>query len=226
MVIPQRCNGALHSGNGGYCAGVFAGLLDGPAEVNLRRPIPLDTPLDVQRTAESVQVMAGETVVAEVVAGGELALDVPRVSPEEARQAAAGYRGTGLDEFAQCYVCGPEREDAFGVFPARVGAREVVASPWIPPAWTGDDDGRTRAEHVWAALDCPTYYASYLDGPQWSFLVRMQVRIDAPVAMGEEHVVVAWPLGVDGRKRHAAAAVLDRDGAVLALARGLLVEPR
>ena len=150
---------------------------------------------------------------------------MPRVSPEEAREAAAGYRGTGLDEFAQCYVCGPEREDAFGVFPARVGDREVVASPWTPPAWTADDEGRARPEHVWAVLDCPTYYASYLDGPQWSFLVRLQVRIDAPVAVGEEHVVVAWPLGVEGRKRHAAAAVLDRDGALLALGRGSWSSP-
>ena len=226
MVIPQRCNGGLHSGNGGYSAGVFAQVLTGPAEVNLRSPVPLDTPLDVERTDAGARVLHGETVVAEVVAGGELALDVPRVSPEEAREAAAGYRGTGLDEFAQCYVCGPEREDAFGVFPARVGDREVVASPWTPPAWTSDDEGRARPEHVWAVLDCPTYYASYLDGPQWSFLVRLQVRIDAPVAVGEEHVVVAWPLGVEGRKRHAAAAVLDRDGALLALGRGLLVEPR
>lgn len=226
MVIPLRCNGALHSGQGGYCAGVFARLLDVPAAVNLRSPVPLDTPLDVERTAERARVLDGETVVAEVVAGGELALDVPGVSPEEAREAAAGYRGTGLGEFAQCYVCGPEREDALGVFPSRVGDREVVASPWIPAAWTADDDGCTRPEHVWGALDCPTYYASYLDGPQWSFLVRLQVRIDAPVAVGEEHVVVAWPLGVEGRKRQAAAAVLDRDGALLALARGLLVEPR
>lgn len=226
MVIPQRCNGALHSGNGGYSAGIFARLLDGPAAVNLRRPVPLDAPLDVERTGAGTRVLDGETVIAEVVAGGELALDVPRVSPGEAREAAAGYRGTGLDEFAQCYVCGPEREDAFGVFAARVRDREIVASPWTPPAWTADDEGWTRPEHVWAALDCPTYYASYLDGPQLSFLVRLQVRIDAPVAVGEEHVVVAWPLGVEGRKRHAASAVLSHDGAVLALARGLLVEPR
>jgi hypothetical protein len=221
MLVPQRCNGALHAGQGGYCAGVFAQLVDGPAAVNLRRPVPLDTPLDVERSDEGARILARETVLAEVVEGGELALDVPRVSPEEAREAAAGYRGTGLDEFARCYVCGPEREDAVGVFPARVGDREVVASPW-----TAGDEGRTRPEHVWAALDCPTYYASYLAGPMLSFLVRLQVRIDAPVTVGEEHVVVAWPLGVDGRKRHAAAAVLDRDGAVLALARGLLVEPR
>ena len=149
MVIPQRCNGGLHSGNGGYSAGVFAQLLTGPAEVNLRRPVPLDTPLDVERTDAGARVLHGETVVAEVVAGGELALDVPRVSPAEAREAAAGYRGTGLDEFAQCYVCGPEREDAIGVFPARVGDREVVASPWTPPAWTSDGEGRARPEHVW-----------------------------------------------------------------------------
>jgi hypothetical protein len=226
MLVPHRCNGALNSGQGGYCAGVFAQLVEGPAAVNLRRPVPLDTPLDVERSAEGARILDGETVLAEVVAGEDVALDVPRVSPAEAREAAAGYRGTGLDEFARCYVCGPERADAFGVFPARVGNRDVVASPWTPPAWTAGDDGSTRPEHVWAALDCPTYYASYLGGPMLSFLVRLQVRIDGPVAVGEEHVVVAWPLRVDGRKRHAAAAVLDRDGAVLALAQGLLVEPR
>jgi hypothetical protein len=226
IVIPQRCNGALRSGHGGYSAGVFAGLLAGPAEVNLRRPVPLETPLDVERSADGARVLEGETVIADVVAGGELALEVPRVSPVQAREAAAGYRGTGLDEFARCYVCGPDREDAFGVFAARVGDREVVASPWTPPAWVADHEGRARPEHVWAALDCPTYYASYLDGAAMSFLVRLQVRIDAPVAVDEEHVVVAWPLGVDGRKRHAGAAVLDRDGALLAVAQGLLVEPR
>ncbi|HET7444601.1 MAG TPA: hypothetical protein VFJ57_08085 [Solirubrobacterales bacterium] len=44
VSIPRHFNGPLESGNGGYCAGVFAALIDGPAAVNLRRPIPLDEP--------------------------------------------------------------------------------------------------------------------------------------------------------------------------------------
>jgi hypothetical protein len=43
---------------------------------------------------------------------------------------------------------------------------------------------------------------------------------------GVEHVVLGWPLAVDGRKHHAGAAVLASDGTVLAAARVLLIAPR
>jgi hypothetical protein len=38
--------------------------------------------------------------------------------------------------------------------------------------------------------------------------------------------VIAWPIEIDGRKRHAGSAVLSRDGEALAVARALLIEPR
>ena len=57
-------------------------------------------------------------------------------------------------------------------------------------------------------------------------LARLSARIDAPVLAGEEHVVIAWPIESDGRKRHAGSAVLSRDGEALAVARALLIEPR
>ena len=84
-----------------------------------------------------------------------------------------------------------------------------------------------RPEFIWAVMDCPTYFAVYTDGElPMSFLGRMAARIDAPVRAGEEHVVIAWPLEADGRKRHAGAAVLSADGDVLAVARALMIEPR
>ena len=49
LSIPSRFNGPLESGNGGYCSGVVASFLEGAAEVSLRRPVRLDTPLDVVR---------------------------------------------------------------------------------------------------------------------------------------------------------------------------------
>ena len=54
-----------------------------------------------------------------------------------------------------------------------------------------------------------------------SVLARLTARIEAPIVAGEEHVVIAWPLERDGRKRHAGSAVPSADGHVLAVARAL-----
>jgi hypothetical protein len=227
--IPRRFNGPLESGNGGYCAGVVAGLLDGEAEVSLRSPVPLETPLDVVRDDDgSVRVLDGETLVAEArpTAGPELELPAP-VSPQEARAATARYRGSAEGVFGRCFVCGAGREDALGVFAGEVEGRELVASPWTPPAWTADAAGEVLPEVVWAVLDCPTYFALYMRGElPLSVLARLTARIEVPVTAGEEHVVVGWPIGADGRKRHAGSAVLSAQGEPLALARALLIEPR
>ena len=229
LSIPKRFNGPLDSGNGGYSAGVVAGLLDGSAEVSLRRPVPLDTLLDVAREDDgSVRVLDGEALVAEARSAPELEVEVPApVSPHEARLAAARYRAPSDGVFSRCFVCGRAREDAFGVFAGAVEGREVVASPWTPPSWTADAAGHVLPEFVWAVLDCPTYFALYMDGElPMSVLGRLSARIDAPVLAGEEHVVIAWPMESDGRKRHAGAAVLSPDGEALAVARALLIEPR
>ena len=50
VTIPVEFNGPLESGQGGYVAGVLSNLIGGPAEVSLRRAVPLDTPLDVRRS--------------------------------------------------------------------------------------------------------------------------------------------------------------------------------
>jgi hypothetical protein len=229
IAIPARFNGPLESGNGGYCSGAFAGFLGGSAEVSLRAPVPLETPLAVERDGdEALRVLDGKTLIAEASAAPELEVEVPEsVSPEEAHRAAERYRGLPDGPFSRCFVCGRAREDALGVFAGEVEGRELVASPWTPPAWAAGESGQVRPELVWAVLDCPTFFAAYL-GEQLpiSFLVRLGARIDAPVLAGEEHVVIAWPSGGDGRKRHAGSAVLSGDGEVLAAAHALMVEPR
>jgi hypothetical protein len=230
VVVPGRFNGPLESGNGGYSAGALAAWVDGHAEVSLRRPVPLDRPLDVVRDGDggTVRALDGEDLVAEAAPIEPLVLDVPEpVGVAEARRAAERYRGLEDGLFSRCFVCGRARPDAFGVFAGQVEGREVVASPWIPPEWTAGDGGNVRAEFVWAVLDCPTFFALHLDRDlSLSVLARLAVRIDAPVTAGEEHVVMAWPIGRDGRKLHAGGAVLSAGGDVLAAARALLIEPR
>ena len=229
VSIPRRFNGPLDSGNGGYAAGVVARLLGGAAEVSLRRPVPLDVQLQVVRADDgSLQLIEGGDLIAEGRAADLPELEVPApVDAEEAREATARYRGLAEGHFSRCFVCGRARDDAFGVFAGAVEGRELVASPWTPPSWTSDADGRVLPEFVWAVLDCPTYFALYRSGElPLSVLARLTARIESPIFAGEEHVVISWPIGTDGRKHHAGSAVLSADGETLAAARALLIQPR
>ena len=84
------------------------------------------------------------------------------------------------------------------------------------------------------ALDCPTGYAGGaarhlgLTGTGLILLGRMSARIDARPTPGDRCVVVAWPIGRDGRKIFAGGALLGEDGGVLAVAHAtwLQVDPR
>jgi hypothetical protein len=228
ISIPRRFNGPLGSGQGGYSAGLAAALLEGAAEVSLRRPVPLDSQLAIEREGdESLRVLDGGEVVIEAQSVADVGAEPPApVSPGEAREASARWRKPD-DRFAHCFVCGRAREDSFGVFAGEVEGRRLVASPWTPSPWTADDAGHVRPEFVWAVLDCPTFFAVYLgEQVRVSFLARLGAEISRPVVAGEEHVVVSWPLEADGRKRHAGSAVLSGDGEALAVARALMIEPR
>lgn len=227
LVVPSRFNGPLESGNGGYAAGAIASYLGGVAAVSLRRPVPLDEPLRVADAETPLSMYAGDSLVAEAEPAAPQ-IDVPApVSVGAAREASKRYRGIRGGIFSRCFVCGLDRDDSFGVLAGEVDGRDLVACPWTPPAWAADADGAVRPELIWAVLDCPTYFAAYLRQElALSFLARMTARVDSRVAAGREHVVMAWPVETDGRKRRAGSAVVSADGEALAVAEVLLIEPR
>jgi hypothetical protein len=229
LTIPRRFNGPPDTGNGGYTCGVVAARLGGEvAEVSLRARPPLERPLTVTREGARLELHDGDTLVAEAAAA-ELALDAPNgVPPDEARAASeAGYEHwTAHHPFPTCVVCGPRRDpgDGLRLFPGALGDGRF-ATEWTPDRSLGDGDGRVRHECVWAALDCPTSapVANFATGPPM-VLARLTARIDREVLVGEPHAIVSWPLQVDGRKRHAAAALFDSGGRLLAASRALWIE--
>jgi hypothetical protein len=231
LTIPARFNGPPGSANGGYTCGLVAGLLGADVvEVSLRAPPPLERELAVTRTDERLELRHGDELVAEA-AGGELALDAPEpISPDEARAVSeAGLEVWAAHHpFPTCVVCGPERSpgDGLRVFPGPLGDGRFAAE-WTPDESLGDGNGRVRAECVWAGLDCPTSapVANFSERPP-VVLARLTARIEHPVATGESHAIVSWPLATDGRKRHAAAALFDADGRMLAAAGALWIELR
>ena len=82
------------------------------------------------------------------------------------------------------------------------------------------------SEFVWAALDCPGYFAAFGVDLELAFLARQQSELLAPIHAGVEYVAVGRPLGRDRRKGFAATAILDSRGAVLAHSDQLLIAPR
>lgn len=196
--------------------------------VSLRRPVPLDRELALRREDDGkLCAFDGDELIIEAVPAPRLlAWDGGLLDLDEARAARDRYAAPTGGEFGHCFVCGRSRHDGFDLFTGPVAGTDLVASPWIPPGWAADADGIVLPEFVWAALDCPGYFALHDPDTTVAYLARQQVEILAPIHTDVEYVVVGRPLERDGRKGVSATAVLDLDGKVLAHAECLLVVPR
>jgi hypothetical protein len=214
IVIARRFRGPESSGNGGYCCGVFA--RGEQAEVTLRLPPPLETPLERD---DDGRIWHRDALVAEVRTA---TVDIDPPAPVSWADAAAARAPDPHSPFPECFVCGRDRgDDALRIFAAPVHGGDVVAAPW-----TVRDD-TIGPEFVWAALDCPGAYATGVPGRRGVVVLgRLTARVDRVPRPGERCVVVGWPLGADGRKHGAGTAVFTDSGEVLGVGRAVWVEPR
>ena len=233
LSIAARHNGPPGSANGGYTCGLLAQRVDAEVvEVTLRSPPPLEQPLAPVADGERLELRDGDTLIAEA-RPAELLLDVPEPVPasEIERAERDGYERWAADHpFPTCFVCGPAREpgDGLRVFPVELAGRDgLFGARWLPDESLAAADGSVRPEYVWAALDCPTSapVANFGEGPAM-VLARMTARLGCSVRVGEEHSIVSWPLGHDGRKRHAAAALFDSSERLLCASKALWIELR
>jgi hypothetical protein len=231
IVVRRRFHGPPESGHGGYTCGLIAAFIDGPAEVTLQRPPPLERELEVQRLAGGrVAVYDGEILIAEA-APATLEMSVPApVSHDEAAAASQGYLGFKRHAFPGCFGCGPERAEGDGlrIFAGRVRGRDLVAAPWTPYGSLASADGEVRSEFVWAALDDSGFW-SLLPGSQDSqpmVLGRITASLIDNIRAGERCVVIGWPLGREERKAHSGTALFGEDGSLRAYARATWVRIR
>ena len=184
--------------------GLIAARLDRQAEITLRAPPPLATPMTVERAAEgSVRVLHGRTLVAE---GTSLPVSVEIEIPDpvpagEAHAAGARSRlRTHPDEhpFPSCFVCGPHRQpgDGLRILVGPVAGRDLSADVWYPDESLAGPDGYLRPEFVWAALDCSGAIGAIGDAPGAPayLLGRFSARQTGPVKIGEPHVVAGCTL--------------------------------
>ncbi|MBA2504872.1 MAG: hypothetical protein H0V29_02895 [Thermoleophilaceae bacterium] len=227
QTIEHRFNGPPDLGHGGYSCAVGAVLVDAPvAAASLRRPVPLDTELREERDGDSVKLLDNDDVVIEA---GPATLDLdppPPVSLAEAEATTPLYP-TDLHAFPTCFGCGPHRDpaDSIRIMVGPVERREdVLADVWVPLEEFGDP---VEGLWVWAALDCPTGWGAVPLNQPPHVLARLTADpAITPIRGGEPHVVTAWLIDAEGRKRRGGAAIWTADGVLCAKAEGLWIAPR
>jgi hypothetical protein len=229
LEIAAFFNGPPTSANGGYTCGRVAELVDAEVvEVSLRSPPPLDTSMRAVRDGDAVSVHDGDTLVAEG-RPSELLEDVPDPVPADevvAAQEVGAERWSAGHPFPTCVVCGPGREDGLGIYPAAISGHDgLFGAVWTPDESTGDGNGCVRPEIVWAALDCPTSapVGNWNAGPA-IVLASLTARLGCPVRVGEQHTILSWELGREGRKGWGGAALYDSSGCMTCASRALWIE--
>ncbi len=224
LSIDPRFRGPPASGNGGYSAGLLANHLGGSdCEVTLRQPPPLDADLRVEQGDDGFRLVGEGGLIA---TARRAVIDLHVAAPpslDEAEAASRSFAGFHHHIFPGCFVCGPDRGEGDGlrIFPGKMDDGRVAA-PWQPDPSLGDSESCIRSEHLWAALDCPGYFAVEGDsGP--ALLGRIAARIHERPPVGEPLIVSGWALGSDGRKHGAGTAIHGADGRLVAFARSVWV---
>jgi hypothetical protein len=212
--------------NGGVVAGLLAERLDptgsAAVTVRLRRPVPLDTGLDLDGQDGRLLLRSDGELLATAVSAAEH----PTARPAIDLAAASDVRPV-VDRSTHpapgCFVCGPRHPDGLDLQPGVVAGSDLVATVWRPSADLSDATGRVHPAAVWAALDCPSWYGAASGRP--ALLGTMTAWRDADLAIDRPAVVTGWPIAREGRKTHAGAALHTPDGRLVAAAATTWIHP-
>jgi hypothetical protein len=225
LVVDSVYAGLPQVAHGGYVAGLLtAALAADSSRVQLRRPVPAARELRLERPDPGHVELHDDAVLLADGADADVFLEVPEpVAPAEALAASQRFPGAAHHPFPRCVCCGPEHTCGLRVFPGPVSGRRLVAAHWTPPARLADDRGEIPRELVCAALDCPQLWALMVHAPAATpdrvVTTVLETRLEQPVAAGEPHVVIGWPIGRDGRRWLAGAAIFGPAGALCAAGR-------
>jgi len=215
ITIKERFCGVPNFGNGGYTCGRLASFIDGPAEVTLWKPPPLNTPMQVMQSEDGKWKLVHDDVSIAEAAPADLELTPPPPPSLEIAEKSTKKEEDVTDHyFPTCFVCGPQRDkgDGLRIFPGAVGGQKYVAATWRPDASFSDETGYIKNEIIWSALDCPGAWAIIKEEFQFIVLGRFTVKIFEKIQSEEPCMVLGWKIAEEGRKISAGTALYSADG--------------
>jgi hypothetical protein len=221
LRVPDRFSGPIGFANGGWLAGLLAHVsaID-PAQVTLRKPIPLETDLvlgdGVLRASPKATDQGGGEVIAEI-GPGRFTRPTPEFIPRaEALAAEERSLVRSSPEYGHCLVCGVDRPDGYRLRPGSVTGRpHTVACLWRPAQMSPPLADADIIAASWAAMDCPGVWT--IDAPADPMLLgRMTATVLRPPGLRDEVIAVGQWHARDGRKMLTSTALYAEDGDLLA----------
>jgi hypothetical protein len=225
--IAQRFRGPPQSGNGGYTCGRIAKHLGDTVTVRLKAPPPLQAELRLESTDDEARLFCDSTLIGEARRTPFHLQPPPCPSYEQAERAAQSFRWFKSHRFPGCFVCGPERQhnDGLCLFPGSIEGTSTIAAPWAPDPSLADEAGHVKAEFLWSALDCTGAFTLFpLPEGVSIVLGELAVSIVGTVKVGDQCVVVGWPMGGEGRKHLAGTAIYAPQERLVATGRAIWLE--
>ena len=228
VQVHRRFRGPPTSGNGGYVAGLVAEWIDGPAEVDLLAPIPLEVPLHRRRDDAEVMLFDARPDYAR---GRPLddPLDFDLPGPP-----SRGRAGGGGDELPR--PAGPSDPRLLRLrHRTRPGRRPVHLSRRKPASRRGRGGmgsrrgtGGTRTAMSRNAISgrcsiAPAISACASRG-RWRCWRESRRGSSGRSRPANGLRITGWELSREGRKHHAATVIHDEAGEVVALSRGAWIE--
>ena len=222
LTIPARFNGPPGSANGGYTCGRVAQLVGAEeVEVSLRKPPPLERPLEVVRDGERVELRDGDTLVAE---GQPAELLIRRARRGAARRGGRGGGGGARASGPRSIPSPPAWSAARPARPATGCASSPLSCPaatgLFGACWTPGELGERRRRLGAARAACGRH--STAPRARRSRTSARARRWCSPASPPGSAARCAWASRTrscrgasrsTGRKRRAAAALYDSDGA-------------
>lgn len=219
LVIAERFCGPPHSGNGGYVAGMLAKRMNKECQVTLHAPPPLNVPLRTVAAGDGLQLRDGDRLLA-TARPHQLEMIIPAAPTEDqARLAQARFEGIVRHDLPGCFVCGTNRlpGDGLQIYSGPTAELGTVAAVWVPDETLGRTDGMVDIQYLWAALDCPGFFAVRpVSG--LALLGRFAAKLLEPVRSGESLIVRGWAIRHAGRKHQAGTALYRTNGTPVACA--------
>ena len=227
ITIENQFCGPPDSANGGYACGLLANFIDGPAEVTLRNPPPLDTILTVKEVEKDrFQLFDKDKLIAEAVpAALELNLPEPPTIADIDRFAIK-KEDVKDHYYPTCFVCGPDREEGDGllIFPGPIKGKSYLAASWKPSSVFSDKTGHVKDEIIWATMDCPGGWAVAQGREGMIMLGRLIVDIIERVKPNDRFIVMGWIVSEDDRKIYAGSALYSAEGKLHAKGKATWIE--
>ncbi len=222
-ILPRFC-GPKDSGNGGYCCGLLAKHIHGPACVRLLQPPPVGTELTISVAGDEWLLSHDNKPVASA-RSAQIDRNLVPAPPTlaQARLGRTTYDGFKNHAYPGCFVCGPERApgDGLCLFSGPLDDSLLVACDWLPDKSLLDEKGLVKPEFVWSALDCPGFFAlrePLLEDNRF-LLGQMTAEILQTVPAGAPLIVYAWKSHSEGRKYFSGSAICNESGSLLAHSR-------